>query len=136
MANITMSPTLKTARAQVIVTQAGATAFLSIYTGVMPSDPSITSGIGSQIVALPMSNPIGVVSAGTLTLSAITQTNATLAGTNTAVFARIQTSATAGIAGIVDLDVAVTGASLDINSTSVTLGGPVAVTASGTFAEQ
>jgi hypothetical protein len=61
-----------------------------------------------------------------LTASAITTTNATATGT--AGFARLAIAATAGAVGIVDLDVATSGASVTINTTSIVSGGPVVVT--------
>lgn len=61
-----------------------------------------------------------------LTAGSITQTNATASGT--ASFARLATANTAGGAGIVDLDVAVSGASVTINTTSISSGGPIVVT--------
>jgi hypothetical protein len=62
-----------------------------------------------------------------LTFSAITTENASATGT--AGFARFATANTAGGAGIVDLDVATSGASVTINTTSIVSGGPVVVSA-------
>ena len=62
-----------------VVTQAGTTAHLAIFTGAPPANAG-TAPSGTLLVSLPMSNPIGTVSAGVLTASAITATAAVAAG--------------------------------------------------------
>jgi hypothetical protein len=66
-----------------ITTDAGATAFLQIWTSVAaPSGHAFVAAGGTKLVELPMSNPIGPGAAnGVLTLSAITTTAAVASGT-------------------------------------------------------
>lgn len=54
-----------------IVTLASTTAYLLIYTGSPPAHCS-TAASGTLLASLPMSNPIGTVTTGVLTMSAIT----------------------------------------------------------------
>jgi hypothetical protein len=83
------------------------------------------------LVALAIGTVLGTVSNGTLTLTSISTVNATVTGT--AGYARITTTA-AATTSVVDLDVGTVSASVIINTTSITSGGPVAV-ASGTIIE-
>lgn len=86
---IQYSVSQQTANVTDIVTLAGATAFLLIYTGSPPAHCSTTAS-GTLLVSLPMSSTIGTVSAGVLTMSTITTTNA--ANSGTAGYWRITTS--------------------------------------------
>lgn len=64
-----------------VTTQAGATAFLLIYTGTVPATCA-TAASGTLLASLAMSNPIaGAPSAGVLTMSAITSAAAAASGT-------------------------------------------------------
>lgn len=63
-----------------IVTLAGATAFLILYTGAPPANADAAPG-GTVLAALPCANPIGTVSNGVLTLSSITSSAAVASGT-------------------------------------------------------
>ncbi len=63
-----------------IVTQAGATAYLLIYTGAPPANCA-AAATGTLIVALPCSATFGTVASGVLTANAITGTATAAAGT-------------------------------------------------------
>jgi len=63
-----------------IVTQAGSTAYLLIYSGSAPANCA-TAASGTLLASLPMSSTIGTVSAGVLTMSAITSEAAAASGT-------------------------------------------------------
>ena len=63
-----------------IVTLASTTAYLLIYTGAQPAHCS-TAASGTLLASLPMSNPIGTVTTGVLTMSAITSEATSSAGT-------------------------------------------------------
>ena len=121
MAYINLAPSLKTSRAQAIVTAIGSSGYLDIYSGTQPSDPSVAA-TGTRLAHCPLSATAGTVSGGVLTFNAITTDSAAVAGT--AGYARITTSA--GV-GIIDADVAVSGASVTINSTAIAAGGPVVI---------
>lgn len=93
-----------------IVTQAGATAFLLIYTGSPPANCG-TAPSGTLLASLPMSNPIAPgASGGVLTMSAITGANTGNSGT--AGYWRICTSS-AGTTVIAQGTVAVSGGDLN-----------------------
>lgn len=63
-----------------IVTAASTTAFLCIYNGTEPANVAAGDG-NTLLVAMPMANPIGTVTTGVLTMSAITSTAAAASGT-------------------------------------------------------
>jgi hypothetical protein len=77
---IQYSTTHRTNNVADISTQAGATAFLLIYTGTQPASCAAADA-GSLLVSMPMSNPIGTSNSGVLTMSAITTTATSAAGT-------------------------------------------------------
>lgn len=133
MAYIQLTPTMKTTRNTSILTAIGASGVIRIYTGTPPTDPSVTA-TGTLLVTLPCSSTFGVVAGtpATLTANAITAANAVATGT--AGYARIETSA---FAGVVDLDVTATGGggSVQLATTSITTGLSVSLT-SLTIAEQ
>ena len=123
MSTINMSTALRTSRSTAIVTLAGATAFLNIYSGSIPANPD-TVASGTLLVQLPCSAVLGTVTSGVLTFNAITTTAAIATGT--AGYARLVTSSGA-TTGIIDLDVGTTGTSVVLNTTSIATGGPVVV---------
>lgn len=63
-----------------IVTLASTTAYLLIYSGGAPAHCG-TAASGTLLASLPMSNPIGTVTSGVLTMSAITAAATGNAGT-------------------------------------------------------
>lgn len=93
-----------------ITTQAGATAFLLIYTGAQPANCG-TAASGTLLASLPLSNPIAPApSGGVLTMSAVTSANTGNAGT--AGYWRICTSS-AGTTVVAQGAVAVSGSDLN-----------------------
>lgn len=107
-----------------LTTAIGSGAVLRIYTGTRPA--SVATAITSQVqlAELALSTPAApAASGGVLTFSPITQDSAADA-TGTATWYRIIRGSTA----IIDGDVAVSGADLNINTTSIVAGGPVQIT--------
>lgn len=92
-----------------IVTAAGTTAYLCIYNGTIPANVATTDS-NTLLVALPMSNPIGTVTTGVLTMNSITSTAAAASGT--ASHFRIATSS-AGTTAIAQGSVASSGGDLN-----------------------
>lgn len=108
---IQYSTTHRTNNVTDISTQAGATAFLLIYTGAAPANCG-TAASGTLLASLPCSNPIGSVTTGVLTFSAIT--SAAAAATGTAGYWRLCTSS-AGTTVIAQGTVAVSGGDLNFS---------------------
>jgi hypothetical protein len=69
----------KNHRLSQIITDLGATNYLLVYTGAEPISPDITVSAGTLLVALPGTNPFGVVS---YTVQSATINNAGGSGTN------------------------------------------------------
>jgi hypothetical protein len=112
---IQYSVTQQTDNVTNIVSLAGGTAYLLIYTGSPPAHCS-TSASGTLLVSLPMSSTIGTVTSGVLTMSAITSENATNSGT--AGYWRIATSS-AGTTVVAQGTVGTSGADLNFSSGTV-----------------
>jgi hypothetical protein len=115
------SATLRNAQLDQVTTAVGASGKLRIYSGTRPA----TGGTATTLLAeLPCSATFAPASSGgVLTLNALT--TATAVATGTASWFRFLTSANAAI---VDGDVGTSGSDLNLNSTSITSGGSVAVT--------
>jgi hypothetical protein len=110
---------LKTA----IDTGAGAGGTIKIYSGSQPADPQ-TAPSGTLLVTLTLPKPsFGAAATGVITANAITQQNAV--ATNTAGWARI---ADCDGNAIMDVDVGTSGATINLNTTSIVSGGPVQIT--------
>jgi hypothetical protein len=109
------------------VTVAGGTitAILSITLGgtysVLPTNVNIEPVTGASLT----SATLAIVMTSVVTM-AFTTNNASASGT--AGFARVATATTAGGVGIIDEDIATSGASFTINTTSISLNGPIVVT--------
>lgn len=100
-----------------------ASGYLLIYSGAAPANVAASLAGTTLLAALPLSATMGTVSAGVLTFNAITQENAVVSGT--ASFFRI--SNTAQSAYYVQGTVGTAGCDINLNTTTITSGGPVAV---------
>jgi len=116
------STTLRNAQLDQITTAVGTSGKLRIYDGTRPA----TGGTVTNLLAeLPCSATFAPsASGGVLTVNAIT-TDASADATGTATWFRVVTSANAFV---MDGSVGTSGADCNLNSTSLTAGGSVAVT--------
>lgn len=118
----TLTSAQRQARASALNTAIGTSALLRIYTGTIPATPD-TAASGTLLVTLTCNaTAFGTASSGTITANAIPQVDATATGT--AGYARLLTSAATTI---MDLTVGTSGADVNINTLSLTTGGPVVV---------
>lgn len=119
---LAFSSTLRNARADAITTAAGASAKLRIYDGSRPA----TGGTATTLLAELVCNATFApgASGGVLTLNAITNDSSADA-TGTATWFRLVTS---GNSFVLDGNVGTSGSDLNLNTTSLVAGGPVAVT--------
>ena len=120
---------LQTSRSTAINNAIGTSGAIKFYTGAPPADPSVAA-TGTLLATLTCSSTFGVVTAGVsggaaavLTANAITSANGVATGTPG--YARIETSAGAGV---VDLDVGSSGTSISMTPDTITSGAPVNVT--------
>ena len=96
---------------------------IKIYSGSQPATPQDTA-TGTLLATLTFGKPsFGAAATGVITANAIAQVNAV--ATNTAGWARIADSD--GNA-IMDVDVGTSGATINLNTTSIVSGGPVSIT--------
>ena len=129
MAAIKLSTTVGNAALDAINTALNAgsgAAKIRIYNGTMPANPNIAITTETLLAELTCSDPAAPAATGkTLTFSAITQDSAADA-TGTASWARLVDSD--GNA-VVDVDITVTGGGgfLQMNTTSIVVGGPVLI---------
>ena len=114
--------TLRNAQLDAITTAVGTSGKVRIYSGTRPATGGTITG--TQLAELPCSATFAPgASAGVLTINALT-TDASADATGTATHFRILTSANAAV---VDGDVGTSGSDLNLNSTSITIGGSVAI---------
>jgi len=104
-----------------ITTQVGASAKIRIYSGTRPA----TAGTATTLLAeLPCSATFApAASSGVLTLNAITNDSSADAS-GTASWFRVLTS---GNTPIIDGDVSTSASDLNLNTTTIVIGGPVAI---------
>jgi hypothetical protein len=109
-----------------ITTAIGASGLLRIYDGTQPTNVATALGAQVKLAELALSATFApAASAGVLTANAIT-TDASADATGTATWGTLTTS---GGTRIVDFSVGTSGADLNLNSVSITVGGSVAVSA-------
>jgi hypothetical protein len=118
---ITLNSTLRSARSTAIVTEAGATAKLSVY----------TAGYATLLYTSTCAATLGTVAAGTLTFNAVGDATAIAAGT--AAIARLfKTDGTTMV--IEGMSVGTSGTNIIINNTTIAIS-DVITTSSGTIVE-
>lgn len=122
---LSYSATLRNAQLDAVTTAVGASGKLRIYSGTRPANvaASITGTLLAELTLNATFAP--AASGGVLTLNAITSDSSADA-TGTASHFRVFKSD--GTTAVIDGDVGTSGADLNLNSVSVTLGGSVAVT--------
>lgn len=122
---LSYSTAIRNAQLDQITTAVGATAKLRIYSGTRPANvaASITGTLLAELTCNATFAP--AASGGVLTLNSITS-DASADATGTASHFRLWNSA--GSTAMIDGDVGTSGSDLNLNSTSITIGGSVAVT--------
>lgn len=122
---ITYSDVLRNARLDAITTACGTSPLLRIYSGTAPTNVRTALSGNTLLAELAMSaTPFPAASAPTLTANAISSDTSADA-TGTATFFRIYKSD--GTTAVVQGTVSTSAADLNLNSTSITAGGTVAV---------
>jgi hypothetical protein len=126
---IRFNGTIRDAQANAVVTEAGTNAVIKIYTGGQPANPA-AAATGTVLAQLAgNATAFGTVSAGVITLSAVTaDTSADAAGT--AGWFRVFKSN--GTTAVIDGTAGTSGTDLILNTAAITLGGTVSIT-SGTI---
>jgi hypothetical protein len=122
---LTYTTAVKNAKLDQITSQVGTSGRLKIYDATGGTPANAGTALGSQVLLadLPLSATFAPASSGgVLTANAITNANA--AATGTAAFFRLTTS---GGTAIAQGSVGTSGSDLNLNTTSIVSGGPVAV---------
>jgi hypothetical protein len=126
MATLRLSTATRNALANAIKTaiDAGSGAgTIKIYTGSQPATPQ-DAATGTLLATISFGDPsFGAASSGVITANAIAQVNAS--DTGTAGYARIADS---DGNTVMDVDVGTSGATINLNTTSIVSGGPVSIT--------
>lgn len=121
---IKYSTTLRDAQNDAVTTAIGNGGLLRIYTGTRPANVA-ASITGTLLGTLTGASPFAAgSSSGVLTASAITSDSAADA-TGTATHFRLWKSD--GTTAVIDGDVGTSGSDLNLNTTSIVTGGPIAV---------
>lgn len=118
---------LRNAQLDLITTQLGTSAIMNIYAGVQPADTSAATTAANVVVAtptFPSTNAFGAAAAGVITANTITSDSSAAGGTATW-FALCKST---GLR-VADGSVGTSGADLNLNSTTITTGAAVAISA-------
>jgi hypothetical protein len=107
-----------------LITYAGSNALFNLYSGTQPANANTAITTQVLLVSMPISGVFGTDVNGTLTLSAVTETNAV--GSGTASFFRIFK---ADNSVIMDGSVGLSGADLILNTVDIAAGQSVDITA-------
>lgn len=122
---VSLATATRNAKLDAITTQLGASPLLRIYSGTPPASAGTALSGNTKLAELAMSaTPFPAASGGVLTANAIT-TEAAADATGTATFYRLYKSD--GSTCIAQGTVGTSGSDLNLNTTSVVAGGPVAV---------
>lgn len=113
--------TLRNARLDAITTAVGTSGKIRIYSGTRPATGGTATTLLAELACSATFAP--AAASGVLTLNAITQDSSADA-TGTAAWFRILTSANAAV---IDGNVGTSGSDLNLNTTSIVTGGPVAI---------
>lgn len=118
---IALSTSLRNARADAITTAIGSSGLLRIYDGTRPASGGAAT---TKLAELALSaTAAGASSGGVLTFSSISN-DAAADATGTATWFRVVTS---GGSFVIDGNVGTSGSDLNLNTVSLVIGGPVAV---------
>ena len=108
-----------------LITYAGSGSIIRLYDGTQPTNANTAISTQTLIVSLVVSGSFGTDSNGSITLGTVT--NGTAVASSTATFFRIVKSD--GTTVVMDGSVGTSGADMNINSTTISSGQTVAITA-------
>lgn len=116
---VTYNTTLKNTRMTDVVTAIGTGGYLNIY----------TTGLGTLLASIALSNPAGTVSGGVLTFSGTPLTESSANASGTAAAATVTTAVNGGGTVIISgLTVSSTSGDIVLSSTNIVSGQPVTIT--------
>ncbi len=121
---LSYSTATRNARLDAIVTAVGSSGLVRIYDGSRPATPGTAVSTQVLLAELTCSATFGTVSAGVLTVSAIT-VDSSANNTGNATWFRVTTSAGSGV---IDGNVGTSGSDLNLTTTSITAGQSVSIT--------
>ena len=123
--NLKYSNGTRDAQQQGLITYAGTGSIIRIYDGTQPTNANTAISTQTLIVSLTVTGSFGTDSNGTITIGSVT--SGTAVASSTATFFRIVKSD--GTTVVMDGSVGTSGADLNLNSTTVSSGQVVAITA-------
>lgn len=123
--NLKYSNGTRDAQQQGLITYAGSGCLIRLYQGTQPANANTAISTQTLLVSLTISGSFGTDSNGTLTLGSVT--NGTAGASGTADFFRIFKSD--GTTVVMDGSVGTSGADLNLNTTTISSGQTVSITA-------
>lgn len=123
--NLKYSNGTRDAQQQGLITYAGSGCSIKLYQGTQPANANTAISTQTLLVSLTISGTFGTDSNGTLTLGSVT--NGTAGASGTADFFRIFKSD--GTTVVMDGSVGTSGADLNLNTTTISSGQTVSITA-------
>jgi hypothetical protein len=122
--NIKLAVATRNALGDALISAIGSAGLLKIYDGTQPAGPGTAVSTQTLLGTLTCASPFGsAASSGVVTAGSITQDSAADA-TGTASWYRLTTS---GGTAIIDGTIGTSGADLNLNTTSIVIGGPISV---------
>ena len=123
--NLKYSNGTRDAQQQGLITYAGSGCLIKLYQGTQPANANTAITTQTLLVSLTISGSFGTDSNGTLTLGSVT--NGTASASGTADFFRIFKSDDSTV--VMDGSVGTSGADLNLNTTTISSGQTVSITA-------
>jgi hypothetical protein len=123
--NLQYSNGTRNAQQQGLITYAGSGSIIRLYDGTQPTNANTAISTQTLLASLTIAGGFGTDSNGTITLGAVT--NGTAAASGTAAFFRIVKSD--GTTVVMDGSVGTSGSDLNLNTTTVSSGQTVSITA-------
>lgn len=123
--NLKYSNGTRDAQQQGLITYAGSGCLIRLYQGTQPANANTSITTQTLLVSLTISGAFGTDSNGTLTLGSVT--NGTAGASGTADFFRVFKSD--GTTVVMDGSVSTSGADLNLNTTTISSGQTVSITA-------
>ena len=123
--NLKYSNGTRDAQQQGLITYAGSGSIIRLYDGTQPTNANTAISTQTLIVSLVVSGSFGTDSNGSITLGTVT--NGTAVASSTVTFFRIVKSD--GTTVVMDGSVGTSGADMNLNSTTISSGQTVAITA-------
>lgn len=124
--NVKISTAARNALGDALITALGSAATIKIYTGTQPAGPGTAITSQTLLGTLTGASPFAPATSGGVVTAGAIASDTSADATGTATWYRMATS---GGTAVWDGNISTAGADLNLNTTSIVSGGPIAITA-------